>query len=713
MRNALYVNSSMGRMLEAAYLAGIEATDWTWSVRFEDLDNDGRVDLHVTNGMAREYHSADMLDRIMALEKSGDSRTFMKSSPVLAEANLAYRNLGDLRFEEVGAAWGLNQMGVSFGAAFGDLDSDGDLDLVYGNYEKGATLLRNDSESGHRLMVELRGTQSNRFGVGATVRIETTSGVQVRQLVLARGYLSSSEPVLHFGLGDDREIKRLTVTWPSGQTQTLENLAVDRRLTITEPRSDSGTRSLIGKSGAEPHSTDLMGANATGLFAAVPAPAKQKRPRSDEVRAEVDFDRNGELDVFVGGAPVKGKYPLAGDSALWARRDGALVDVTASVGSELRSLGLVTAALWSDVDDDGWPDLLVGIEWGGVRYFHNEQGRKFEDRSDKAGFAAAGTGWWSCLAAADFNGDGRMDYVAGNLGLNTRYRASKERPALLFHGNFGVSKPQTISGYYEGDRLLPWATRNELGAKIPAIMKRFPRNDVYAAATLSEILGAERLAAARRFEATEFRNGVFLSRRDGTFQFEALPRIAQIAPMRVAIAGDFDGDGHADIYAVQNSHAPVASVGRFDGGLSQLMRGNGRGVFEPVPPRRSHLIVSGESQTLSALDLNNDGWPDFVVGRTDGSTLAFQNTQSSERKFLHVKLKGGSGNPGAIGSRVVAEQTDGATQIGEMHESIDGCFFGFSGETPIRRIRVRWPSGASSVQEISGDSSSIVLTADN
>src|SRR6185295_13807614 len=141
-------------------------------------------------------------------------------------ANLAYRNLGDLKFESVSAAWGLNEKGVSFGAAFGDLDGDGDLDLVYSNYQKGVTVLRNDSEGGHRVIIALHGTRSNRFGVGATVRIETQSGVQVRQLVLARGLLSSSEPVLHFGVGEDPRIRRLVVSWPSGQSQVFTDLAV-------------------------------------------------------------------------------------------------------------------------------------------------------------------------------------------------------------------------------------------------------------------------------------------------------------------------------------------------------------------------------------------------------------------------------------------------------------------------------------------------------
>jgi hypothetical protein len=394
------------------------------------------------------------------------------------------------------------------------------------------------------------------------------------------------------------------------------------------------------------------------------------------------------------------------------------VDVTDEIAPGLRDAGMVTAALWSDVDGDGWPDLLVALEWGTIRCFHNDGGRHFDDATERWGFASAGTGWWTSLAAADFNGDSRMDYVAGNVGLNTPYRASAARPALLFSGNFGGSASHLVEAYYEGDRLFPRRTRRDLGAAIPAILRRFPRNDYYARATLEEILGADQLASADRFAATEFSSGVFLSQPDGTYRFEPLPRIAQVAPLQGVVTGDFDGDGHADIYAVQNSFAPIPAVGHFDGGLSQLLLGDGRGHFEPVPPARSGLIVPGDAKAAVSLDLDRDGWADFLVTRNNGSALAFRNAGVAGRHSLRVVLRGARGNPPAIGARITLERREGDRECLEVHagsgyysQSAPDCFFGYPESAGSLRLRVVWPSGKITEHEVPADATTMTVAA--
>jgi hypothetical protein len=440
-----------------------------------------------------------------------------------------------------------------------------------------------------------------------------------------------------------------------------------------------------------------------------------------------DFDHDGRLDVFLGGRITSGQYPLAPQSALLANRGGKFEDVTDALAPGLREVGMVTGALWSDVDGDGWPDLLLTLEWGNVKYFHNNQGKGFEDWTERAGFAAAGTGWWTSLAAADFNGDGRPDYVVGNVGLNTQYHADAAHPALLYSGDFkGDGSAQLVEAYYEGDRVYPWRARRDMGAVFPSLLKRFPTNDSYARATLEQIFGEDKLAKARRFAATELRSGVFLSQPDGGYRFEPLPRIAQIAPLQGIVAGDFDGDGHADIYAVQNSFAPMPVVGRFDGALSQLLRGDGHGHFSAVPPAESNLLVPGDAKALVVLDLDRDGWPDFLVSRNNDDTLAFRNNGGQSqggarvvgRKSVRISLRGPVGNPDAVGAKITVELADGSTQTSEIYagsgyysQSTAACFFGYADANPPRQIRVRWPSGATTQHPFVAGSPALVLSA--
>ena len=810
--NALYLNTGTGRCLEAAYLAGLAATDWTWSVRFEDLDNDGRLDLHITNGMIREYQNVDLLDRSFLAASPAERINLLRASPVLAEANLAYRNRGDLQFEASGRTWGLDQVGVSFGAAFADFDGDGDLDLVFANMDSHPTVLRNDSPDGHRILVALQGTASNRFGVGASVTIETPQGTQVRRLETARGYLSSSEPVLHFGLGAETSIRSLTVTWPSGHRQVFSQLAADQRYTITEPsgpanpsdpapagqtqfieqgatrglnlavaesfdvenqplvptrfdrlgpalalgdiNGDGRTDVVLGGTGRQPAQlvfgtpggfagegnlpastvddgpmllldydgdgwVDLLqtkaGANRSASSPAYQpvlhrnsgsgfAPQPEALPPlaiSVGAAAAADFDRDGRLDLFLGGRVLPTRYPQSPRSALLHNAGGRFTDATEALAPILREAGMIRSALWSDVDQDGWVDLLLAPEWGGIHYFHNDAGRAFTERSAEAGFSAAGTGWWTALASADFNGDGRPDYIAGNNGLNTLYQP----PALIYAGNFkgSAGTPQVIEAYREGEKLYPRRTRKELGARVPAIVQRFSRNDPYAAVTLPALLGEDRLAAAHLYTATEFRSGIFLSQPDGTYRFNALPRLAQIAPLQGMVAGDCDGDGFADLYALQNSYAPNPGTGRSDGGLSLLLRGDGRGNFAPVMSAQSGLIVPGDAKALVPVDLDDDGWPDFLASRNNATTLVWHNRGAPGRHSFQVRLQGRPGNPTAVGARLQLELADGTIQLAEVtagsgyySQGDGGAFFGWPDGNPPRRLSIRWPDGSSS-----------------
>jgi len=283
---------------------------------------------------------------------------------------------------------------------------------------------------------------------------------------------------------------------------------------------------------------------------------------------------------------------------------------------------MVTAAAFADVDGDGRPDLIVALEWGAVTYWHNT-GNGFENWTEKAGLAAH-TGWWSALAVADVNGDGRPDLIVGNVGLNTKYHATSAEPTVLFAGVLDDSgREQLIEAQYEDGKLCPVRGRSKLAYAFPWLPRKFPTYAAYSRATVEEIFGADRLANVRKFTATELRSGVFLNRSDGKFEFQPLPRFAQLAPINAIVARDLDGDGKLDLLCVGNNFGPEPNTGRFDGGLGVLLKGDGRGGFTPVPPHESGILVSGDARAAVAVAPPGASKPALVVARCEGQVLLF------------------------------------------------------------------------------------------
>ncbi len=747
MWNAVYLNTGTDHFAEVAHLTGMDATGWTFGARLGDLDNDGRLDVFYTCGMIRNFIDADIVDKQNVAPTLTARANVWKNAAPRHETTLAYRNLGDLKFEDVSKEWGLDHDGVSFGCALADLDGDGNLDLVFANYNEPPTIVRNYTATGHRVMIKLAGRVPNLDGIGAELHIETASGVQMRQLYTERGIVASEPPLIHFGLGNDTVIKKLTVNWPRGEVQVLENLPADQLLTISEPPLAEGTKpapasirtparsdALFAESAASrglKHSNtlrpfdeftrqrllprrlnglgpvlavadvngdgidDIFVTGTTGqageLFLGQPDGSFKPAPEqpwattteSDDVGAlfvdingdkhpdlilvgggvehargdsllnarvylndghgkftlapagtlpatgesmaaiaAADFNHDGKVDLFIGGRVVPGKYPETPRSFLYRNVGGKFVDVTDELAPGLRNVGMVTAAVWADIDGDKRPDLIVATEWGPVTYWHNT-GKGFENLTAKSGLAAY-TGWWSALAVADVNGDGRLDIIAGNVGLNTKYRASAAEPTVLFAGDFdGSGKDQLIEAQYESGKLYPVRGRSKLAYAFPWLPKKFPTYAAYSQATVEDIFGADHLAKVRKLAATELASGVFVNRGDGTFEFQPLPRLAQIAPINAIVARDLDGDGKLDLFCAGNNFGPEPNTGRFDGGLGVLLKGDGKGGFTALSPAQSGLIVIGDARSAAVIMPAGGKRPAIAVSRCDGPVLLF------------------------------------------------------------------------------------------
>lgn len=813
-RNMLFVNTGTDRFLELAYLAGLESTDWTWSPKFGDLDNDGWTDLFIANGMSRDF-----INREQGNDLAGNSAWIR--APVWREANFAFRNRGDFRFENVGAAWGLDQVSASYGAALGDLDRDGDLDLVVNNFDEPVSVFRNTGTNGHRLLVRLKGAASNSWGIGATVKAETPSGVQTHYLTLARGFMSANEPLVHFGLGPHASVAKLRIAWPSGREQAFENLEADRLYVVTEPNEAPQRTSPPGQpplfsatqlgpgaghresefddfarqpllpyrlsrlgpgvacadvdgdgdddfylGGAAGQSGMLFLHQPGGEFRLSPQPAFESDAGCEDMGAlffdadgngtqdlyavsggvegepgdskfrdrlylndgqgrfrkaddrlpdfrdsgscvvAADFDRDGDLDLFVGSRSVPGKYPAFPVNHLLRNEGGRFADVTDTLAAALRKTGMVTSALWSDADGDGWVDLLIAQDWGPVSFLINRHGR-LEDQTREAGLDSL-RGWWNGIAGGDVNGDGHIDYVVTNLGLNTQYRASTQQPALLLAGEFGIpGQTQLIEATWEGPRAAPVVGRNLLARALPHLLERYPTIPSFGTATVSDLAPPEALRKAARLEATTLESGVLINNGKGRFDFHPLPRLAQAAPSYGVTLVDVDGDGKLDLYLAQNFLSTQPETGRMNGGLSLLLRGTGNGTFAPVWPKESGLIVPGDGKGLAVTDLNQDGWPDFIVGINNGPALAFTNRGSPENRFLTVRLRGRPGNPTAVGSRGTIRFDDSSTQTAEMHagsgylsQSTPTLTFGLTGANNAKAIEIVWPDGHKTISPI-------------
>lgn len=735
MRNAVFLNTGTNRFMEAAFLTGLAKSDWTWSVKVADLDCDGREDVYITNGFSRDYMDSDFADSLRKRGVAPVGRTW-EQAPQLKERNLAFRNAGGLHFDDVSAAWGLDELGISFGAAAGDLDGDGDLDLVINNFDGPPSVCRNDGSTGNILRIRLVGVRSNRQGLGAVVRAEMPTGPVVRCLHPGNGFMSADEPIVHMGFGEATEVPVLTVQWPSGTVQRLEKVRTSQLLSLTEPgeavgppvvkkvpplfvrlplldelrhverpwdefvrepllpnklstegpgmawadvdgdgdpdvfqcgaagepgqlflcgtdrsfaaapfheafdadRASEDTACLfldadgdgdadlfVASGGVEHEPGDslledrLYLNDGHGRFAKAPDALPPLR-ESGGAAAAADVDADGDPDLFIGGRVVPGAWPTSSPGRLLLNEGGRFHDATESHAPALLQAGMVTAAIFADVNGDRRPDLLLAAELGPLRLFRNDGG-KLTEQTVEAGLAGR-TGWWSALAAADVDGDGDIDFAAGNLGQNTKYHPSPENPSLVFLGDFGDSgRPQIIEAKSSGNDILPVRGRSCSSAAMPFIREKFGTYRAFAGASLADIYSPEKLQSSLRLEANCAESGMLINEsRDGNphFSFRPFPALAQIAPCRGMVFFDANADGSPDLFLSQNFFGPQRETGRMDGGVGLLLTGDRTGQFTPVWPDLSGIVVPGDMRACHALDLNADGLTDLVVAQNNG-----------------------------------------------------------------------------------------------
>ncbi|WP_373513692.1 VCBS repeat-containing protein [Persicitalea sp.] len=751
MRNTLQLNLGIAadgqpRFAEIGQLAEVPRTDWSWAPLFADFDNDGLKDLFVTNGYLRDVTDLDFIKYNQSLNAQNTTLADFKKIflqrvqelPAWNNANYFFKNKGDLTFEDVSETWTDPQPSLSNGAVYADLDLDGDLDIVTNNVNAEATFLRNNSAANnHFLPIKLKGPPGNPFGIGVAATVFQTERLQKAVCRATRGYASSVESSLHFGLGESAKVDSLLIEWPDGKVQVLrevepgKTLEVDYRVAVPKnieikkieikknadkllvevkqkvdfPHTeipyvdyDYDEKMLLHKysqQGPKLATGDVDGDGREDFFAGgsyghygrfflqdergnfTPRPYCDSLKMKDEedvgvllfdadadqdldlylvsgsneyadgskffqdrlylndgeghftdatdrlppirhsgscVRA-ADFDGDGDLDLFRGGRLTPSRFPEAGDSYLLINDNGTFRDGTAGVPG-LQKLGMVTDARWLDVDRDSWLDLVVVGELMPITLFRNEKGKLGDPTELLPGTA----GLWNCLSSGDFDRDGDIDVLVGNVGLNTSYRISSKEPLTAYASDFdGNGSFDAIPALWKKGKEVPMSGRDLFVAQLPTWKSRFQNYASYAAATMQQVLSADQRKGAVVKRAV-LQESVYLENQgDGKFTLKKLPTLAQFAPIQGIATTDVNHDGHLDAILVGNDFSTEPIEGRYDASSGLALLGDGKGNFQPAHFERTGFLAEGDCRDVVLVGDHN-----LVVSRNANSLKIYR-----------------------------------------------------------------------------------------
>jgi enediyne biosynthesis protein E4 len=696
----------MTQFSEIGQLAGVSNTDWSWSPLFADFDNDGYKDLFVSNGFVKDLTDLDFVKYQSDEAQDAPLLSQLKKMPSTPTHHYAFKNNGNLTFDNKTDDWGFGQSAIASGAVYADLDNDGDLDIITNNTNEPARIYENQSQQQKRqnyLKIKLKGAVQNPFAIGSKVTVYANGQQQYQELWPTHGFQSSMLESLHFGLGNPQKVDSIKIVWPDGKSWVVgHGSRVNREIVVSQESRTGSHKShsphlitqvlqpvshisfvhsenpvidfnrqilipyLYSSGGAHTAVSDVNGDGLEDIFAGGALNQsgaiflqksdgsfqKSKQPilETDAIYEDrdaaffdadgdhdldlyvvsggyelvqddplfqdrlylnngkgtftkgilpklltnkscvkaADLDQDGDIDLFVGGFVKAGRYPM-NDPSYVLTNNGKGQFVT----TKMLDLGLVTDAAIADIDNDKKPEIIITAEWQKIVCLQNYKGKQTPPISHLSSLISQ-FGWWSSIKAADLDNDGDMDFVVGNLGLNTQMKANESQPILLYYSDFdqnGSTDP--FITYFNQGKAYPLANRDEALEQVVALKKKFTDYKSYSTATIEDIFTTEQLSKAQKRTVTETRTGMLINDK-GTFTFKALPIEAQFAPVYAIATDDLNNDGRKDLILAGNNTTMRIRIGKMDANHGMVFLNKGQNDFIYLPQNQSGLWLNGD-----------------------------------------------------------------------------------------------------------------------
>jgi hypothetical protein len=725
MKNCLQLNNGDGTFSEIANYGKVDATDWSWGALMFDADNDGLNDIYVCNGVNKDvtnldfmqFFANDVIQKMVLTGKKDKVDEVLKHIPVTPVSNKTYRNTGKLSFDDVGTQWGLGQNSFSNGAAYGDLDNDGDLDLIVNNENQPSFIYRNNSREinkNHFFGATLKGDSSNVFAIGSKITVYADKQLFFRELVPSRGFQSSMDYKQLIGLGKINKIDSVVIQWPDLSISKITNPSVDSVFHMQKSGSQKHTLvnstsshlldsvpssflkheeddyvdfyfernipEMLSREGPRAASADVNGdeledvyiggtpghpgqlylqsndgkfgrddqkifyqfsdfedgfcaffdADKDGDQDLFVGPAGNKEPpysRQMQCRLLIndgkgnfalhatafpkmgvnvdaaafnDIDGDGDIDLFVGGRAVSGNYGATPESFLFVNDgQGNFKDIAANVNPVLSKPGLITSALFADVTGDAKKELVITGEWMATRIFSIDQNKVTELKSNLNNM----NGWWQHMAAADLNGDGKIDLVIGNIGENFYLHPTAEQPVKLWLADFDGSGDvdKVLTRRVDG-KDKPVFLKNDIQDQVPGIKKENLKHHDFALRSIQDLFPAAAVdkAAVKQFDYCS--SIVAINKGNGEFEIRKLPVRAQLSSVNSILCTDINGDGYIDIVSGGNKSGFPPQLQKLDASYGDIFYNDGKGNFEWQSSTVTNLKVDGEVRDIIELN---------------------------------------------------------------------------------------------------------------